>query len=755
MASPPPFPPPDGNGNGDGDVDGGGPGLAGASFSPITPSRSKRRIEACREAAGYRLPLPPPSPEAPSPPPSPVAAAAAAAEEVPAGAGPKSFPLLSRMGVPLGSDPTSAGCRARILGELVALGRGRGGGGGRPTHLHPYVSSNGRRGRLVRVPVRYRARPGGGEDGRHHHPALEAEERFLEASARTGFMPDLLAALGGLGEGGGKGDADEDAEEAGAEAGTATGTGTEARLRRRQRSEAEAAGAHLAARYLASEHPEAVSRVAGWAGEELAAEAFERDRRELVRADCGSPPPLPLVESRPSFRIDGGPAATVDPGADYDGTGRQGWNARYVQLTAYKQRYGNCLVPTSTELGRWVAAQRTARRRWLEEKAREEEEEKERTREDEGDDEAEGGEGRQQRRGRKRRRPDRLRDLLDRGEREGRHRGGGPGGSGGGGDDPDAFPPTVAERRFDLLDAVGGFVWNAARLGMGGRRRRPGGGGRAAAEAAAEERAGTGSASASAPGGDRRLTVALAARLAYPVLSVRECLELGGYGEEELEEVVNPKFAWRTREVLLRDKIYRTEKGWATEEEEDAAAAAASAGGGNGEGGNGEGGERRRGRKNTARRRQVRSLVGRLRDGSGGGTGVAEAEAEAFGDRAVLLPQYLAAGAARREAGVARDGPRRRRKRRPPRRRAAAAEAAQAAGPPPPSGPGACGGGGSDSDSVSVSDQGTVAEEEASAYASPAADGVVAEELMAAVEMAEAELGEDLFEADEDGSFLV
>ena len=64
-------------------------------------------------------------------------------------------------------------------------------------------------------------------------------------------------------------------------------------------------------------------------------------------------------------------------------------------------------------------------------------------------------------------------------------------------------------------------------------------------------------------------------------------------------------------------------------------------------------------------------------------------------------------------------------------------------------------GGGSDSDSVSVSDQGTVAEEEASAYASPAADGVVAEELMAAVEMAEAELGEDLFEADEDGSFLV
>jgi hypothetical protein len=37
----------------------------------------------------------------------------------------------------------------------------------------------------------------------------------------------------------------------------------------------------------------------------------------------------------------------------------------------------------------------------------------------------------------------------------------------------------------------------------------------------------------------------------YPDLLIRECLLLGGYEEEELNVVKNPKHAWRTGELEL------------------------------------------------------------------------------------------------------------------------------------------------------------------------------------------------------------
>ncbi len=41
----------------------------------------------------------------------------------------------------------------------------------------------------------------------------------------------------------------------------------------------------------------------------------------------------------------------------------------------------------------------------------------------------------------------------------------------------------------------------------------------------------------------------------YPDLLIRECLLLGGYEEEELNVVKNPKHAWRTGEELISSAI--------------------------------------------------------------------------------------------------------------------------------------------------------------------------------------------------------
>lgn len=48
------------------------------------------------------------------------------------------------------------------------------------------------------------------------------------------------------------------------------------------------------------------------------------------------------------------------------------------------------------------------------------------------------------------------------------------------------------------------------------------------------------------PGGDPRQNRAIAAKLVYPCLSLREVLRLGGFSEEELNAVKDPKHTWRT-----------------------------------------------------------------------------------------------------------------------------------------------------------------------------------------------------------------
>jgi len=48
------------------------------------------------------------------------------------------------------------------------------------------------------------------------------------------------------------------------------------------------------------------------------------------------------------------------------------------------------------------------------------------------------------------------------------------------------------------------------------------------------------------PGGDPRQNRAIAAKLVYPDLTIREVLQLGGFQEEELNVVKDLKHTWRT-----------------------------------------------------------------------------------------------------------------------------------------------------------------------------------------------------------------
>lgn len=52
------------------------------------------------------------------------------------------------------------------------------------------------------------------------------------------------------------------------------------------------------------------------------------------------------------------------------------------------------------------------------------------------------------------------------------------------------------------------------------------------------------------PGGCPRQNRAIAAKLVYPDLTIREVLSLGGFTEEELSVVKDPKHTWRTGELL-------------------------------------------------------------------------------------------------------------------------------------------------------------------------------------------------------------
>jgi hypothetical protein len=81
---------------------------------------------------------------------------------------------------------------------------------------------------------------------------------------------------------------------------------------------------------------------------------------------------------------------------------------------------------------------------------------------------------------------------------------------------------TLTEKRINLLDSLG-FIWCAKPEGW----------------------------AAKPAGGDPRQNRAIAAKMMYPDLLIRECLLLGGYEEEELNVVKNPKHAWRTGELEL------------------------------------------------------------------------------------------------------------------------------------------------------------------------------------------------------------
>mmetsp|Transcript_26209 Transcript_26209/g.56261 ORF Transcript_26209/g.56261 Transcript_26209/m.56261 type:complete len:733 (+) Transcript_26209:449-2647(+) len=59
------------------------------------------------------------------------------------------------------------------------------------------------------------------------------------------------------------------------------------------------------------------------------------------------------------------------------------------------------------------------------------------------------------------------------------------------------------------------------------------------------------------PGGDPRQNRAIAARLVYPDLTIREVLQLGGFGEEELNAVKDIKHTWRTGYVYYKDLIMK------------------------------------------------------------------------------------------------------------------------------------------------------------------------------------------------------
>ena len=50
-------------------------------------------------------------------------------------------------------------------------------------------------------------------------------------------------------------------------------------------------------------------------------------------------------------------------------------------------------------------------------------------------------------------------------------------------------------------------------------------------------------------GGDPRENRAKAAKVCYPELTIRECLHLGGFEDEELNVIKDPKYTWRTGET--------------------------------------------------------------------------------------------------------------------------------------------------------------------------------------------------------------
>ena len=153
--------------------------------------------------------------------------------------------------------------------------------------------------------------------------------------------------------------------------------------------------------------------------------------------------------------------------------------------------------------------------------------------------------------------------------------------------------PCLTPKRIELLESIG-FVWSIRPPKYGDT-------------------------------GDVRFNRAMAARLHYSDLSVRETLLLGGYIEAELDEIPNPKHTWRSTYAALKDKMYALEKKW--EETRD-----------------------------NPRKLQIIKFWNMLKGiETGSSVGV-------FGDRTSLIPPFLQAAALRKREGICRDGPKRKRK---------------------------------------------------------------------------------------------
>jgi len=87
---------------------------------------------------------------------------------------------------------------------------------------------------------------------------------------------------------------------------------------------------------------------------------------------------------------------------------------------------------------------------------------------------------------------------------------------------------SMTEKRIQLLDDLG-FLWSGLRVGV----------------------------TLPPPGGDPKLNRTVAAKLVYPELTPRECMYLGGFGDEELDVTKDQKHTWRTGYVVLKDHLRR------------------------------------------------------------------------------------------------------------------------------------------------------------------------------------------------------
>ena len=128
------------------------------------------------------------------------------------------------------------------------------------------------------------------------------------------------------------------------------------------------------------------------------------------------------------------------------------------------------------------------------------------------------------------------------------------------------------------------------------------------------------------PGGNPRQCRALAAKLVYPGLSIRESLLLAGFTNEELDAVKDPKHTWRTGYVYYKDMIVKKLKDWDTAQRRGA-------------------------------RIQTEQLIGILEGDE------ADKLQQVFGDNSSMLPEFLSNAEERERNGTSPDKSRGRAKR--------------------------------------------------------------------------------------------